>query len=226
MGRKLRGNLPPFWAGKLGPHLAQCGLNQGPPPCQVPPWYIQPFGHNRHGPKIGKGAPSHFGGRGAGSPSNTKSPGLRPCSISSGILIDPAIWPQQIWAENWGACPFEGGRAGSPSNTMWPGPRPTCMPSFILIHPTVWPQYTNITDTTDRQDKITTRNMVFWTTVMIICGTWQQHYTYSPVPVHLNQTSLKHLQGGIQKQTFIQLQTKTLQSPTSVISQTNIFHLF
>ena len=33
-------------------------------------------GHNRHGPK-----------EGAGSPSNTKSPGLRPASIPSGILI-------------------------------------------------------------------------------------------------------------------------------------------
>jgi len=44
-------------------------------------------------------------GRGAGSLSNTKLPGLRPISIPSGILIHPAIWPQQIWAENWGAPP-------------------------------------------------------------------------------------------------------------------------
>ena len=35
MGRKL-GLLPHFWGGKLVPHLAQCGLDQGPPPCQVP----------------------------------------------------------------------------------------------------------------------------------------------------------------------------------------------
>ena len=62
------------------------------------------------------------------------------------ILIQPAIWPQQTWAENWRLCPFLGGGAGSPSNTMWLGPRPTYTPSFILIHPTVWPQYTNITD--------------------------------------------------------------------------------
>jgi len=27
--------LCPFRGGELGPHLAQCGLDQGPPPCQV-----------------------------------------------------------------------------------------------------------------------------------------------------------------------------------------------
>ena len=57
----------------------------------------------------------------------------------------------QIWADNWGLCPFVGGGGGSPSNTMWPGTRPTCMPSFILIHPTVWSQYTNVTDIPHRQ---------------------------------------------------------------------------
>jgi len=64
---------------------------------------MHPFGHNRNGPKIR-----------AGSPSNTKSPGLRPCSIPTGILIHTAIWLQQIWAENWvGAVPIWGGGAGS-----------------------------------------------------------------------------------------------------------------
>jgi len=37
-----------------------------------------------------------------GSPSNTKSPGPRPPSIPSGILVHPAVWPQQTWVENWG----------------------------------------------------------------------------------------------------------------------------
>ena len=37
---------------------------------------------------------------GLGSPSNTKSCGLRPSCIPSGILIHAAIWPQQIWANN------------------------------------------------------------------------------------------------------------------------------
>jgi len=77
--------------------------------------------------------------------------GSRPTFLPSGILTHSAIWPQQIWAENWwGLCPFGGGGAGSPSNTMWPEPRPTCMPNLILIHPTVWPQCTNVTDRTRR----------------------------------------------------------------------------
>jgi len=34
MGRKL-GAVPPFWGGKLGPHLVQCGMGRGLPPYQV-----------------------------------------------------------------------------------------------------------------------------------------------------------------------------------------------
>jgi len=45
-----------------------------------------PFGHNRHGPKIGEGARS---------PSNTtRSSLLRPTSMPNTILIHPAVWPQ------------------------------------------------------------------------------------------------------------------------------------
>jgi len=69
--------------------------------------------------------------------------GPRPTSVPSGILIHPAIWPQQIWAKNWGLRPFWEGGAGSLPNTMWLGTRPTCnfcMPSFIWIHPVIWPQ--------------------------------------------------------------------------------------
>jgi len=37
----------------------------------------------------------------------------RPTSIPSGILIHAALWPQQIWAENWRAlCPFWSGELG------------------------------------------------------------------------------------------------------------------
>jgi len=79
-------------------------------------------------------------------PSNTMSPGPRPTSLPSGILIYPAVWPQQTWAENWGAVPALGRGAGLHSNTVWPGPRPTSIPGVILIHATVWPQYTNVTD--------------------------------------------------------------------------------
>jgi len=115
---------------------------------------MQPFGRNRYGPKIGEGCYAPFWVKGTGSPFNTKSPETRPSYIPSDILIHAAIWPQQIWAENWwGLCPFRGGGAGSPRNTMWPGPRPTCVPSLILIRPTVWPQCTNVTDRQDRQDR-------------------------------------------------------------------------
>jgi len=67
------------------------------------------------------GALPHFWGGGAGSPSDTMLLGSRPTFLPSGILIHPwhpAIWPQQIWAENWGLCPFGGEESGSPSNTM------------------------------------------------------------------------------------------------------------
>ena len=42
--------------------------------------------------------------QGAGSPSNTKSPGPRHTSVPSGILVHPAVWPQRTLAENWGLC--------------------------------------------------------------------------------------------------------------------------
>jgi len=66
-------------------------------------------GHNKHGPKrVGATVAPFAGGRGAGSPSNTMSLELRPTSVPSDILIHPAIWPQQIWAKNWGLRPFWG----------------------------------------------------------------------------------------------------------------------
>jgi len=117
-----------------------------------------PFLNQRHGTDIqtNRGTKIFFGGGDrAGSPFNTRSPGPRPSSIPSDIWIHAATWPQQIWAENWGLCPFGEGGAGSPSNTMWPVPKPTCVPSFVLIRPTVSPQCTNVTDRqtgqTDRQ---------------------------------------------------------------------------
>jgi len=42
----------------------------------------------------------------AGSPSYTMWPGSRPTSVSSGILINPAVWPQQTWAEIGELCHF------------------------------------------------------------------------------------------------------------------------
>ena len=63
------------------------------------------------------------------SASNTMLPRPRPTIVPSGILIHPAVWPQQTWAKNGGVPLFGGGEAGSPSSTMWPGPRPTAIPS-------------------------------------------------------------------------------------------------
>ena len=157
MGRKLgRGLRPLFGEGAGSPSNTK---SLGPNPSSIIKWYFDPCSHLAAidmGRKLG--APLPFWG----SPSNTKSPGLRPTSIQSGILMHPAVWPQQIWAENCGDCAPLGRGAGSPSNTMWPGPRPTCVRSFILIRPTVRPQYTNVADRkgqkgqTDRQTDRTT----------------------------------------------------------------------
>jgi len=95
MGRKVRGCWAPFLGGQgeLGPHLTQCRLSWSLPAYKVASWSIQPFGHNRHGPKIG-GCCAPFCG--AGSPSNAMWPGPRPISIPNGVLIHPAVWPQYI----------------------------------------------------------------------------------------------------------------------------------
>jgi len=58
---------------------------------------------NRHGQKIGGLCP--FLGGGSGFPCDTMSPGQRPTSIPSGILIHPAIWPQRTCVKNWGLYP-------------------------------------------------------------------------------------------------------------------------
>jgi len=91
------------------------------------------------GQKLGAGCTLFLGG--AGSPSNTNSPGPRPTSIPSDISVHPAVWPQRTLAENYGEglYPFWEG-TGSPSNTKWPGLRPTSIPSGILMHLAVWPQ--------------------------------------------------------------------------------------
>ena len=55
MDRKL-GNVPLIeGGGELLPHLTQRCLDWGLTPYKVASWSIQPFGHNRHWPKIGCG---------------------------------------------------------------------------------------------------------------------------------------------------------------------------
>ena len=107
------------------------------------------------GRKLGGGAqavPPFLGG--VGSPSNTKSPGPRPTSIPSGILIHLAAWPQWTWAENWGLCPFLG--SWLPHLTQWGlgrrlPPRPVSFWSIQLFgHNTP----TSQTDRQTEQDRI------------------------------------------------------------------------
>jgi len=87
-----------------------------------------------------------FPWRGAGSLSNTTSPGQRPTSAPSGILIHPSRLAtidmgRAANRESGGCCaPFRGEPdPHSQSNTMWSGPWPTFVPNGILIHPAVWP---------------------------------------------------------------------------------------
>ena len=64
------------------------------------------------GQKLGGCAPL-FGRGVAGSSCNTVWPKPRPTFVPSGILIHPAVWPQQTWAENWGGLwPPLGGELG------------------------------------------------------------------------------------------------------------------
>jgi len=100
------------------------------------------------------GAPPPFLGRGAVSPSNTKSPWAEAYLHTKWNLdLCSHLATTDMGRKLGGLCPFGGGEAGYLSNTMWSGPRSTCMPSFILIRQTVWPQYTNVTDRQDRTDR-------------------------------------------------------------------------
>jgi len=82
MGRKL-GSVPPFlWGGELGPHVTQSCL--GLRPYQVASWSIQPYGHNRHGPKIWwRCAPLGEGELGPHLTQCGQGRGLPPCQVSS-----------------------------------------------------------------------------------------------------------------------------------------------
>ena len=62
MAEKRGGAAVHLSLGQLGPHLTQCGLDQGLLPYQVASSSIQPFGHNRHGSKIGWGLCPFFWG--------------------------------------------------------------------------------------------------------------------------------------------------------------------
>ena len=69
-GRKLGGCAPFFGGGEDMYDVTQCGLGRGLPSYQVTSWSIEPFGHNRYGPKIGGGTLYPFGREESGSPCN------------------------------------------------------------------------------------------------------------------------------------------------------------
>ena len=146
MGRKIGGGAVPVW-GEIGPHPTQCGLGWGLPPYQVESWCMQPFDHNRHGPKSGGAVPIFFfffGGGLAGSPLNTMSPRPRPIPSYQMASYPSSRLPTTDMGRKLGCVPLltEGG-AGSPSNTVWPGPMTISIPSAILIRQTRRTVFTN-----------------------------------------------------------------------------------
>ena len=105
-----RGGAVPL-SRELGPRLVQCGLGRGLLPSQVASSSIQPFCHNRHGPKIGWEWVCPFLGL-AGSPSNTKSHRTRPTSIPSGILVIQPFGQNGHWPKNRGSAALGEGELG------------------------------------------------------------------------------------------------------------------
>jgi len=147
MGQRF-GAVPPFGEGELGSQIAQ--YVAWAEAYLHTKWHLDPSSRSARidmGRKLG--ALPHFRKGSGVAINNTMSLGSRPTFLPSGILIHPAIWPQQILVENCGGCVPLGDGDGSPPNTAWPGPRPTSVPSFILIHPTVW--HNTPTLQTDRQ---------------------------------------------------------------------------
>jgi len=104
----------------LGLHLTQCRLGWGLPPYQVVFWCIQPFSHNRHG----------LFGRGAGSPSNTKSPGPAYLHTKWQWHLNPSsrLATTDMGRKLEGAVPCVpfGGGAGSFVRSFFSGRSPAC----------------------------------------------------------------------------------------------------
>jgi len=130
--------------GELGPHLTLCRLVRGLPPYQVAYWFIQPFGHNGYGPKIGDLCP-YWG---------ELVPHLTQCGFRAKWHLDPSsrLTTTDMGQElRYGSAFCVG--TGFSYKLMWPGARPTSIPSGVLIRRTIWPQYTNVTDRQTGQDR-------------------------------------------------------------------------
>ena len=104
------GRNKPCLGREWGPHLIQSRLGRGLPPYQVASWCIQPFGHNRNGPKI-RGL-CCFLGEGSWVPSSTCGLDQGPswCQVASRSI-------QPFGHNRHGPKIGEEG-AGSPSNTV------------------------------------------------------------------------------------------------------------
>jgi len=145
MGRKFRG--------RLGPHLTQNRLIWGLPSCQVPSWFIQPFGHNKHGPKIWGAPPPFWGGeRGPHLTQSRLDRGLPPNQVAS--------WSMQPFSRNrygpkiGGLSPYGGGELGLHLTQSGQGRGlPACQVSSWSIQPFGHSAPTLQADRqTDRQD--------------------------------------------------------------------------
>ena len=77
---------------------------------------------------------------GAGSPYNTMWTGPSPTSVPSGILIHPAVWPQQTWAENGGCASL--GRSWVPHLTQYGRVKAYLHVKFHLAPATIHRHYT------------------------------------------------------------------------------------
>jgi len=60
-GPKTGGAAVPL-SRELGPRLVQCVIGRGLPPYQAASSSMQPFGHNRHKPKLGRSGCALFSG--------------------------------------------------------------------------------------------------------------------------------------------------------------------
>ena len=130
-----RGGAVPLSRGGLGPRLTQRGMGHCLLPYQVASSSVQPFGHNRHGPKLGR---TPF--RGELRP-QLKQPRLAEIYLRIKWHHDPSsrLTTIALGQKLGGGCalfcwldlgPIE-------RKVAW---RPTSIPSGILIHPVVWRQ--------------------------------------------------------------------------------------
>jgi len=144
--------VPFFLGGQMGPRRTQSRLAYLHTKCHLSP--SNPLATTDIDRKLGM-CPFRGGEMGH---RLTVSPRLRPTSVSSGILIHAAVWPQQIglWAENWGElCPFGEGVLGPHLTQCGQGRGlSACQVSSWSVQPFGHSARTSQTDRQDRQNSI------------------------------------------------------------------------